>query len=213
MLASDVKEVGTVVATRQAERIVQVPAVEMTTRQHGAANYVWGALRLLIGFEFLWAFLDKTWGLGFATERADAWVNGGSPASGAVMFALQGPFQGFYETITGGQAMVFGPDGVPAGGAPVATWVDWVYMLSMLLIGLGLVTGVMTRLAAIGGIVWMTIFYTATAIWPEFNPFVDEHVIATVALVGILIVDAGRYLGLGPIWQRFLVVRRHPILH
>ena len=212
MLASDVKEVGTVVATRQAERIVQVPAVEMTTRQDGAANYVWGALRLLIGFEFLWAFLDKTWGLGFATERADAWVNGGSPASGAVMFALQGPFQGFYETITGGQAMVFGPDGVPAGGAPVATWVDWVYMLSMLLIGLGLVTGVMTRLAAIGGIVWMTIFYTATAIWPEHNPFIDDHVVYAVVLAGIAYVGAGRYYGLGEYWERLPLVKRFPIL-
>jgi thiosulfate dehydrogenase [quinone] large subunit len=212
MLASDLKEVGTMAVARERYEAMQMPDVERTSRQHRATSYVWGVLRLLIGFEFLWAFLDKLVGLGFATERADAWVNGGSPASGAVMYALKGPFVGFYETITGGQAVVFGADGTPIGGAPVNAWVDWVYMGAMLLIGLGLMTGVMTRLAAIGGIVWMTIFYTATAIWPEFNPFVDEHVIAAVALVGIAIADAGRYLGLGGLWQRVPFVARHPIL-
>ena len=56
-------------------------------------------------------------------------------------------------------------------------------MASMLLIGLGLMTGVMIRLAAFGGIAWLAIFYLATAIWPENNPFVDEHVIYAVVLI------------------------------
>ena len=72
----------------------------------------------------------------------------------------------------------------------------------MLLIGLGLMTGVMTRLAAFGGIVWLAIFYLGTAIWPEHNPFVDEHVIDAVVLVALVLANAGRYWGLGKIWQR-----------
>lgn len=39
-------------------------------------------LRLSIGFVFLWAFLDKLFGLGYATPGARAWINGGSPTKG-----------------------------------------------------------------------------------------------------------------------------------
>ena len=66
--------------------------------------------------------------------------------------------------------------------------------------------------AAIGGAIWMLLFYSATAIWPTNNPFVDEHVVYFVVLIGIAIVGAGRYLGLGRYWERFEVVKKHPIL-
>jgi thiosulfate dehydrogenase (quinone) large subunit len=65
-------------------------------------------------------------------------------------------------------------------------------MLSMLLIGLALIFGIGTRLAALGGIVWIGIFYTATAIWPEHNPFLDEHIVYAIVLAGIAYVGAGR---------------------
>ena len=85
-------------------------------------------------------------------------------------------------------------------------------MLSMLLIGLALIFGIGTRLAALGGIVWMGIFYTATAIWPEHNPFLDEHIVYVIVLAGIAYVGAGRYLGLGKYWERLSLVKRLPIL-
>ena len=44
-----------------------------------AARRVLAVLRIMFGFYFLWAFLDKTFGLGFATPAAKAWINGGSP--------------------------------------------------------------------------------------------------------------------------------------
>jgi thiosulfate dehydrogenase [quinone] large subunit len=110
------------------------------------------------------------------------------------MFALKGPFKGLYDGLAG------------------QAWVEWVYMLSMLLIGLGLIFGIGTRLAALGGIVWMTIFYTATAIWPEHNPFIDDHVVYAVVLAGIAYVGAGRYYGLGEFWERLPLVKRLPIL-
>jgi len=80
-------------------------------------------------------------------------------------------------------------------------------MISMLLIGIGLMTGVMTRIAAVGGIAWMAIFYTATAIWPEHNPGIDEHVVEAVVLVALILANAGRYLGFGRAWQRLGFVR------
>ena len=99
-----------------------------------------------------------------------------------------------------------------AAGPTSAAWVDWVYMLSMLLIGTALILGVGVRLAALGGIAWMAIFYTATAIWPEHNPFVDEHVIDVLVLAGLFLANAGRYYGLGKVWQRVEFVKRHPVL-
>ena len=70
-------------------------------------------------------------------------------------------------------------------------------MISMAGIGILLILGVMTRLAAIAGIVWMVLFYTASAIWPENNPFLDDHIVYVIVLAGIAYVGAGRYLGLG----------------
>jgi thiosulfate dehydrogenase (quinone) large subunit len=85
-------------------------------------------------------------------------------------------------------------------------------MLSMLLIGTALILGVATRLAAIGGILWMAVFYTLTAIWPEHNPFVDDHVVYAIALVAIAMLGAGRYLGLADWWEHTALVQRFPVL-
>lgn len=193
-----------------------MPAVEAETRQSRALHTLLGVTRLILGFEFLWAFFDKLLGLGFATGRAadtgvitffgsDAWLHGGSPTAGVVGFGLHGPFADFFQTITGYQMTATGPT--------VSAWVDWVYMLAMLAIGVGLMTGVMSRLAAIGGMAWMAIFYLATAVWPAYNPFVDEHVIAFLVLAMIAVANAGIYLGFGRAWQRLDVVKRHPILY
>ena len=189
--------------------IEKMPALERLEPIHTKGlQRVFAALRVYVGFEFLWAFLDKTFGLGYGTESAGAWIHGGSPASG-VMFALTGPFTSFYETITGGHHVTgFSPQGAPLGFVPVNDWVNWVYMGAMLLIGVGLLLGVMTRLASMGAIVWMTIFYTATFFaTPRYNPIVDEHVLAVIVLVGLILANAGRYLGLGRIWQRFDFVK------
>ena len=167
---------------------------------------IWGVLRIAMGWTFLWAFLDKAFSLGFSTGRLesggidvfgpDAWLRGGSPTDGVLQFAVhtKGFFVSFYQGLVG------------------ATWVEWAYMLSMLLIGLALILGIGTRLAAIGGIVWMAIFYTATAIWPEHNPFLDDHVVYAIVLAGIAYVGAGRYFGFGRWWERTAFVQRFPVL-
>jgi thiosulfate dehydrogenase (quinone) large subunit len=167
----------------------------------------WGVLRIAMGWTFMWAFLDKAFALGFSTGRnpetgaidffgPDAWINGGSPTDGFLTFGVhtKGFFANMYAALAG------------------QSWVEWGYMLSMLLIGLALILGMSTRLAAIGGIAWMAMFYTASAIWPENNPFLDDHVIYAIVLAGIAYVGAGRYLGLGRWWESTPLVRRFPIL-
>ncbi|MEX0984154.1 MAG: DoxX family protein [Actinomycetota bacterium] len=193
---------------------IEMPPVERLEPVHTRGlRAVFGALRLFMGWTFLWAFIDKTFALGFATgrledgtiDRAAAWVDGASPAAGVVGFALTDPFKGFYQSVTGFQMTDAGP--------VVAGWVDWVYMLAILAIGIGLITGVMTRLAAAGGIVWMAIFYTATAIWPEHNPFLDDHIVYTAVLIGLILANAGRYYGFGKAWQRLGFVKDRRYLY
>ena len=46
-------------------------------------------LRLALGVEFLWAFVDKLFGLGYSTPSARAWLNGGSPTKGFLKGGVQ----------------------------------------------------------------------------------------------------------------------------
>jgi thiosulfate dehydrogenase (quinone) large subunit len=198
-------------ATSQRARSSRDETSELSASESKSARpkgaVFWGVLRLLMGWTFLWAFLDKCFSLGFATGRdpktgaidffgSSAWINGASPTEGFLQFGLhtKEPFLSFYQGLAG------------------SALIDWVYMLSMLGIGLALLLGILTRLAAIAGVVWMIIFYTASAIWPENNPFLDDHVVYAVILAGIAYVGAGRWLGLGDKWRKTGLVRKSPIL-
>ncbi|MFD7659099.1 hypothetical protein ACFV4N_34405, partial [Actinosynnema sp. NPDC059797] len=56
-----------------------VAATETRTR---AGVLALAVLRVATGLVFLWAFLDKAFGFGYATKAANAWVDGGSPTRG-----------------------------------------------------------------------------------------------------------------------------------
>ena len=179
-----------------------------------AVRVVWALLRLAIGWQFLWAFLDKAFGLGFATGKdpetnvitfmgdGQAWFNGGSPTKGFLVFATKGPIGEAFADLGGCS--------IGKGGVPVCTsntWLDYVFMISLLLIGAGLMLGVMTRLAALGAIAWNAMFFLAQ-LWPENNPFLDEHLIAILVLVGVILVGAGTTWGLGRRWGDTGIGRR-----
>ena len=200
---------------------VEIPDIERLEPIHTVGlQRVFALLRLAMGWTFLWAFLDKAFALGFSTGRvvndagdtvkidffgSKAWIHGASPTVGAIGHALKGPFASFYQSITGYHVNA-------AGVGTSAAWIDWVYMLSMLLIGGALILGIGVRLASLGGIVWMAIFYTATAIWPDNNNFLDEHIVFAIVLAGLFLANAGRYYGLGKVWQRTEFIKRHPVL-
>jgi len=195
-------------ATVEAHHVARSVPDLMPTAAAGRVKgaYLWAAGRILLGWVFLWAFLDKAFALGFSTGRnpdtgavdlfgdGAAWLNGGSPTAGVLQYATKGPFKALYRELAG------------------VAWVDWAYMGSMLLIGLALIVGLGARAAAIGGIVWLILFHTATALPPEHNPIVDDHVLYAVVLAGVAYVGAGRYLGLGRWWESTALVRRFPFL-
>jgi thiosulfate dehydrogenase [quinone] large subunit len=193
--------------TPTTEKVLYAPAAPATDTVEARARPLWGLLRLSMGWIFLWAFLDKLLALGFATGRnpktgiADrfgdaAWIHGGSPTDGFLQFGLhtKAPFSGFYDSLVG------------------STFIEWAYMLSMVAIGIALILGITTRLAAGFGVLWMAMFYTASALSPENNPFLDEHVVYAIVLVGLALVGGGRYLGLGRRWEQLTLVEKHPIL-
>jgi hypothetical protein len=54
-------------------------------------------------------------------------------------------------------------------------------MISMAVIGVAQPV----RLAAIGGAIWMVLFYTAAEIWPRTMPSLDDHVVEFIILLGL----------------------------
>ncbi|MCA9768379.1 MAG: hypothetical protein KC485_06135, partial [Gemmatimonadetes bacterium] len=94
------------------------------------SNLGWKLLsvtRIALGFYFLWAFLDKTFGLGYATPAESAWIRGGSPTTGFLGGSIEGgsPFAGLWEFLLGLNPLV-----------------DILFMAGLLGIGVALLLGI-----------------------------------------------------------------------
>jgi thiosulfate dehydrogenase (quinone) large subunit len=152
-------------------------------------HYLRGLLRIAMGWIFFWAFLDKLFGLGFATEAGKSWLNGTSPTAGFLNFATTGPLANIFQSLTG------------------STWVDWLFMLGLLFIGLALILGIAMRLACWSGALLMLLMYLAVLL-PEHNPIIDEHIIYLLLLLLLLKSKAGYPLGLGSTWDGLSFVRK-----
>jgi thiosulfate dehydrogenase [quinone] large subunit len=159
--------------------------------ERGAAfRYVTATIRLALGWIFLWAFLDKLFGLGHETAAKDAWINGGHPTLGFLKFGTKGPFADLYRSFAG------------------AAWADWLFMAGLAGIGIALVAGIAMRLTAAAGVVLLVLMWTAV-LPPANNPFMDDHLVYALTLVAITLAGAGQTLGLGRVWDRLPVVRDH----
>ncbi len=167
----------------------EVPGSMLTT----TAAKALAVLRISTGFVFLWAFLDKTFGFGYATPAAKAWINGGSPSKGFLGNAVAGAFADFYHSIAG------------------AAWADWLFMLGLAGIGIALLAGIGMRLAAAAGSLLLVLMWTAV-LPPENNPFMDDHLVYAGVLVLLALTKAGHPLGLGATWERLPIVQRLPWL-
>ncbi len=176
--------------------------VETESRVRGPmAGAALAGLRVALGFVFLWAFLDKTFGLSYSTSSAKAWIHGGSPTEGFLKSVDVGPLQSFFHSIAG------------------TWWADWLFMMGLLGIGLTLVLGLTVRLAAVAGVALMAFMWLAEFPLAQHtasgqpsgstNPIVDYHFVYAVALVVLAATDAGARFGLGRAWRRIPIVREH----
>lgn len=174
------------VSDHPAERHDEVPG------QTPAARYLSAAVRLAIGFTFLWAFLDKLIGLDKATPSAKAWLNGGSPTTG-FLAGVEGPFASTFHAMAGNG------------------WADRLFMAGLLGIGAALVLGIGMRIAALSGAV-LLVFMWAASLPLANNPFMDDHLVYALTLPLLAALSAGDTLGLGRLWSRIPFVAQHPIL-
>ena len=148
------------------------------------------ALRIAFGVTFLWAFLDKTFALGFHTGYDQegnldrfgdaAWINGGSPTEGFLTFGVpaDNPFKGFFNGLAGYAV------------------VDWLFMLGLLGIGVTLLLGVGMRIGTAAGALMYAFMYAA--VLPlENNPVVDDHLIGVIVMVVLGAGWCGHHVGPG----------------
>ncbi len=147
------------------------------------APYLWAAVRIGLGWIFFWAFLDKLFGLGFATPPQGAWLAGGSPTLGYLKNASVGPLAGLYQSMAG------------------AVWVNWLFMLGLLGLGVALLLGIAMRFAGWAGALFMLLLWSSH-LPPAQNPILDEHIIYALVLLALGATRAGDTLGLGKWWAR-----------
>lgn len=158
-------------------------------------------LRIATGLIFLWAFLDKLFGLGYATPSAKAWIAGGSPTKGFLGSVDVGPFAPAFHAIAG------------------TWWADWLFMLGLLGVGVAVTLGFALRASAVAGSVMMLLMWLAEFPLARFtsdgspsmssNPLIDYHVIYAIALIVAAVTYAGNTWGLGRWWTTLPFVQSH----
>ncbi|MFZ0325070.1 MAG: hypothetical protein WAN48_13195 [Actinomycetes bacterium] len=196
------------------------PTVEHKSWYHdfvtsSAAHGFAGLSRILLGLVFLWAFLDKAFGLGWSTPSAEAWKFGfgdGSPTYGFLKFATNpdSPLSGVWSSFADA-----------AEGNPNA-WTNWLFMLGLLGVGVALTLGIFMRIGTISAVAMLSLMWLAE--WPvtkvldetgrnTFNaPILDDHIVYGVVIITLMLFGAERWLGLGKWWESLSFVKKLPWL-
>lgn len=177
------------------------PAPATGTGWTATAGKLLATTRITMGLVFLWAFLDKFFGLGYATGSANAWINGGSPTKGFLGGIDHGPLGAVFRSWAG------------------QPWADWLFMTGLLGIGTALLLGIGLRIAAVAGSLQMLLMWAAE--WPlarftdtgeltrSTNPVLDYHIVYALVLVLLAAALAGNVWGMGKRWARLDVVDRN----
>lgn len=184
---------------RAAELGAEHGAVMTTTAARAIA-----VTRISLGLLFAWAFLDKAFGLGYATASAKAWFAGGSPTNGFLGGLDAGPLTGMFQSWGG------------------AWWADALFMVGLAGIAVALLAGIGMRVAAVSGTLMMALMWLAE--WPlarftatgeptmSTNPLIEYHVVYAAVLIVLALTYAGNTWGFGRSWQSLELVRRNPWL-
>lgn len=80
-------------------------------------------------------------------------------------------------------------------------WVDFMNLSGQLALGIALLLGIFLPIAAVGGILLMTLYYLAQLHFPYVGRgttslLIDQHVIISISLFLLWKFDAGRFYGL-----------------
>lgn len=186
------------------EAVVAHGPIDTTPTPPALAKAI-AVLRVAFGITFLWAFLDKLLALGFHTGYDQdgnldrfgdaAWINGGSPTEGFLTFGVpeDNPFKEVFTSMAG------------------HAWVDWLFMLGLLGIGVSLLAGVAMRIGTAAGALMYALMYAAV-VPLENNPVLDDHLVGVIVMAVLALAHAGRTWGLGRWWESQAVVEKNPAL-
>lgn len=174
-------------ATNQLEHTIG--GITLGGRPHGTSVWVVLALRVIAGIAFVQNGLGK--------------VLGGFDAQGYLLGAEASPISGFLAWIAA----------TPPALEAVNVLVAW----GELLIGLGLLVGFLTRLAAISGVLMMVLFYLGNWSIATEGTLVTEPLLYLLVFLALATFGAGRILGLDRIVENHEVgdetlIERHPRL-
>lgn len=167
-------------------------------------------------------------------------TNTANPLAGEFELAMDGPLTAYWlailrvltgwwffhsgvtKLLEGGLAYSYGPiymqgmEGTALG--PIPVWMGnnlaWLIApgvpLFETLIGLAVMAGVLTRLAAFGGAFFMVLFWTGNAGFG--HGLVNSDLMGLLLFVTIMILAAGRYYGLDAIVEKTRFVQQRPKL-
>ena len=141
-----------------------------------------------MGFIFLWPFFDKLLGLGFATAASKSWLLGNSPTYGFLTFGTKGPLVFIFKAMAGN------------------VFVDWVFMVELLFIGISLLLGIARKISCYGGTLMLFLMWLA-AIPPENNPIIDEHII--YGLILLVLANIRTNFSLTKKWEKLSFVKKN----
>lgn len=170
--------------------------------------------RISIGFVFLWAFLDKLLALGYATGRdaetgavdyfgEKAWINGNHVTEGYLKSAA-GEFGGEPAGVYGEMFKGWGEFAI-GSFRPI----DWIFMIALLGVGLALMLGIGTKVGALSATGLLVFMYIAHFDNTN-NPFLDDHIVYSLAIIGIVWVELSRQdIGLGNWWRKLPIVQKY----
>ena len=99
-------------------------------------------LRTLIGWHFLYE--------GYYKLALPAWSTAGAPlptwSAAGYLRASTGPFAPLFQALA---------------ASPLAAWIDLAIPIALVLVGLSLVLGLLTRIGCLGAVLLLTLFYVA----------------------------------------------------
>lgn len=150
------------------------------------AAYALAALRLALGLIFLWACLDKVFGLEYTTPPERAYLEGGSPTEG-YLGSSYGPLEGVFEAMAGNAV------------------VDFLFLFGLGAVGVSLTLGMGTKLGGWTGMAMVLLMYLShPAPWAQpngTNPVLDTHIVEAAALALLALTNCGDVWGLGRWWR------------
>jgi len=129
---------------------------------------------------------------------------------------------GVTKLLEGGLAFTYGPaylkgmTGTALGPIPVWMGTNLAWLIEPgvpifeTLIGLALLAGVLTRLAAVGGVVFMALFWLGNAGFG--HGLVNADLMGLLLFATVLVLGAGRYYGLDGIIEQTEFVEQRPRL-